>query len=159
MALTILGFAFTAGFAQTPLQPPTTLMGKQMPTLRVEEWVTTAPNLQNKWLLVEFWATWCGYCQKLTPRLNTIQATLGEKLSIIAVSNEETNLLRDYVQNAGVKYPVGRIAKGIIATQWGINVPGVPHGILTDQTGKVIWTGTLPSEDDSLLDFLKRTIR
>jgi len=39
--------------------------------------------------LVDFWASWCGPCLMLAPKLEEIQEELGEKIKIVKLNIEE----------------------------------------------------------------------
>ena len=43
------------------------------PPLEVQKWLTGKPELEGKFIVIEFWRTWCGACKRLTPLMNTLQ--------------------------------------------------------------------------------------
>ncbi|HKI74732.1 MAG TPA: TlpA disulfide reductase family protein [Pseudomonadales bacterium] len=43
----------------------------------------------GKWVLVNYWATWCGPCIKEIPELNTLAAQHGDRLVILGVNYDE----------------------------------------------------------------------
>ena len=88
-------------------------------------------------MMFEIWATWCSYCEEFVPRLNAIQAKLSSKVAIVALSNEDPALIRQFISSNGVKYPVARMAEGAILKQLGVLIPGVPFVILYDPQGIV----------------------
>jgi thiol-disulfide isomerase/thioredoxin len=159
MTLVALTMILSSGLAQTPLANPNTMIGKSMPGLPVQQWITAPPTLSGKWMVLEFWATWCGYCNKMIPRLNSIQQTLGDKVAIIAVSNEDLDLMKTHIQTQGMTYPVAQIAPGIVAKTFGVEVPGIPFVFLVDPQGIVRWTGTPNYDNDSLLEYLRQVTR
>lgn len=55
---------------------------------------------ENKTVLVDFWAPWCGPCKALTPILEEIANELGEKVGIYKVNVDENT---DLAQEHGVQ--------------------------------------------------------
>lgn len=76
-------------------------------------------------VLVDFFATWCGPCQMLSPVLKQVKDSLGERISIIKI---------DVDKNQG------------LASQY--QVRGVPTMMLF-QNGKQLWrqSGVLSKEE------------
>lgn len=63
----------------------------------------TSANFKNEvldcpsFVLVDFWATWCGPCQMLAPILDEIGKELGDKVKIVKVDvDSESQLAQDY---------------------------------------------------------------
>ncbi|MDR3590059.1 MAG: thioredoxin [Negativicutes bacterium] len=50
-------------------------------------------------VFVDFWAPWCGYCQRLSPIIDELAAEMGDKLKIVKV-NVDAN--RSLAQKHGV---------------------------------------------------------
>lgn len=52
---------------------------------------------EDKLLVVDFFATWCGPCKKLSPPLDEVSEELGEQVNIVKVDVDESeDLAMDY---------------------------------------------------------------
>src|SRR6266446_5125805 len=45
-------------------------------------------DFRGHWLLVNLWATWCAPCAREMPSLDRLQAKLGDRLTVLAVSQD-----------------------------------------------------------------------
>ncbi len=61
---------------------------KEAPAFVVEEWISDKPELKGKFVLIDFWATWCGPCKKAIPELNAFQKEFEKDLIVIGISDE-----------------------------------------------------------------------
>ncbi|MEW6730811.1 MAG: TlpA disulfide reductase family protein [Acidobacteriota bacterium] len=65
----------------------------------------TLASLSGKVVIINFWATWCGPCQKEIPSFIKLQKKYGDKLAILGVSYDQT---QDIVDEFVKKNEVGR---------------------------------------------------
>jgi thiol-disulfide isomerase/thioredoxin len=66
------------------------------PPLDVQKWLTDKPEMEGKFLVIEFWRTWCGACKRTTPLLNALQKKFGDELAVIAITGEAEEKVRAY---------------------------------------------------------------
>lgn len=55
---------------------------------------------EDKLLVVDFYATWCGPCKKLSPTLDEVSEELGEQVNIVKVDVDESE---DLAMNYGIR--------------------------------------------------------
>jgi len=56
----------------------------------------------EKPVLVDFFATWCGPCQTLTPILKQVKDNLGDRISIIKIDVDKNQQIASQYQVRGV---------------------------------------------------------
>jgi len=132
-------------------------IGKKAPAIEVEEWLKDPGNTDGKYILIDIWATWCGPCRKIIPEMNEWQEKYKDKLVIIGISNEVKEKVAPFAKE-NIKYANGYDTKSRVKNA--LKVTGIPHVILIDPKGIVIWEGfpKLPGyelTDDVLKGLLK----
>ncbi|MGL5111724.1 MAG: thioredoxin [Flavobacterium sp.] len=53
-------------------------------------------------VLVDFFATWCGPCQMLSPILKQVKETLGERITILKIDVDKNQTIAAHYQVRGV---------------------------------------------------------
>ena len=63
--------------------------------------------LRGKWVVVNFWATWCGPCIKEMPDLDALDQA-HEDVVVVGLAYEETTAedLKDFLAKHPVQYPI-----------------------------------------------------
>ncbi len=134
------------------------MMGKPLPPMQVETWITDPPkDPEGKFVLYEFWATWCGPCRLVMPHLQEMHDKYGDTLAIYSVSSETEDRARRYIEKNGFTYPLGVDPERRTANE--LQIYGIPHAYLTNPDGVVIWQGS-PLEfkfKEGLLEYLLKT--
>ncbi|KAB2665604.1 MAG: TlpA family protein disulfide reductase [Verrucomicrobia bacterium] len=113
-------------------------LGKKAPALVVEKWLGPEPQREGRWLLVDFWATWCGPCRKAIPELNGFHKTFGDRLVVVGIS-DETEAIVKRMKSPAMDYFRAIDTKG--RTKKAFEVTGIPHVVVIDPDGVVRWEG------------------
>ena len=112
--------------------------GQPMPALEVEKWLTDAPATQGKFVLIDFWATWCGPCRQSIPELNAFSKKFSDRLVVIGISDEPEAAIRK-MTSPHIDYTVGSDTQQRMHRT--LQITGIPHCILVDPSGIVRYEG------------------
>ncbi len=126
-------------------------LNQQAPALTVQKWLTAPPELNGKFVLVDFWATWCGPCRRSIPGLNQLHARFKDRLVIIGLSAENEPAVRR-MSEPKIEYAVA-IDTGA-SMQRAVEVKGIPHALLIDPKGIVRFEGMPHYLDEKNLETL-----
>lgn len=125
--------------------------GQRPPQIIVAEWLTPPPDVTNKFVLVDIWATWTEPARATIPHLNDLQARFKDKLVVLGLSTESVEEIRK-MTNPAIQYSVGSDPEG--RTQSALEVQAIPHSILIDPSGIVRYEGHAKQLDADHLEKL-----
>ncbi len=117
--------------------------GEKMPDTAVEA-VLQAPrpeisswnDLKGKWLLIEFWATWCAPCITNIPILNRLDEEMsGDNIQFISLTTEAPEIVTRFLKRKPISGWVGMDLDG--STMKALNVRFYPTTILVNPDGFV----------------------
>ena len=100
----------------------------------------TLADFRGRLLLVNFWATWCGPCVAEMPSLDRLQARLGSRLTVLAISEDRRG--GDAVDPFLARLKLADLAiyldpKNSALQTFGL--VGLPTSILIDRDGRMVW--------------------
>ena len=176
-AALVAAIAFTAGTAgfwvarwmpsQTPLTPVASapanpnagLEGQAAPALSLPDIDGKLRSLKDwpgKWLLVNFWATWCAPCMHEIPALIAAQ-TKYEKagLQVLGIAMDDPDAVRTLMKERSFNYPslVGDEQVQIVMEQFGNTLGALPYTVLISPDGVIRYL-ELGGVDGPKLDLL-----
>ncbi len=96
-------------------------------------------DYRGKWVVVNYWATWCPPCLEELPELEVFHDSHKDRDALVLGLNMEDiklDRLRVFVQEHFVSYPVLRV--GSHPDEVLGDVPGLPTTFLVSPTGKVV---------------------
>lgn len=144
LILFMIGFSTSSIFAQQIKQNPEkeiyakNFIGKKAPQLITEGWIIEPPEMTGKFILVDIWATWCPPCKKGIPELNEWHHKYADKLVIIGLSDETKEKIKA-MSAPVIEYPNAYDTQASFKNQ--LQVKGIPHAILINPEGIVVWQG------------------
>lgn len=91
---------------------------------------------RGKDVLLIFWATWCGPCQREVPHLKELRNSISEdKLAMLAISNEDPSLIKKFAESQKINYTVLLARKSLPEPYKAVN--SIPSSFFIDKEGKV----------------------
>ena len=97
----------------------------------------TLAAYRGRWVLVNFWASWCVPCREEAGTLSALQKERGgPRFTIVGVDTNDLSVdARAFVRKYGIEYPQLRDASGDLAREFGTT--GVPENYLFGPEGKL----------------------
>jgi thiol-disulfide isomerase/thioredoxin len=111
---------------------------------------------RGRYLLVNFWAVWCGPCRREMPSMQRLYEGLhGERFELLAIHvGPSLEQASDYAGKLGLGFPI--LIDGEMAlSDW--QVPGLPTSFLLDPQGRIVAraVGERDWDDPKLRDRLR----
>lgn len=139
------------------------LVGAPAPAWSKVTPVGTAPGslaaLKGKVVLVDFWATWCGPCKLIAPRLSSLKDRLGPQgLAIVGLTTDPAGPATAFAEKYQMRYPIVVDADGETSKAYGVNA--LPTLVLVDKQGIVrdVFIGFDPSGEGELERSIKKLL-
>jgi len=94
-------------------------------------------DYRGRWVLVNFWASWCIPCREEAPALEAFQRRHGDgDFTVLGIDSRDlSGDGRAFVRRFALSYPQLRDGDGAIAHEYGTT--GVPENFLIDPQGKL----------------------
>ena len=104
------------------------------------ETLATLNDYEGKYILLNFWATWCAPCRKEMPHLNALQQEFGgeefEVLTLASGRNTPQGIVKFFAENDITDLP--RHADPALAVARDMAVLGLPVTVIIDPEGREI---------------------
>lgn len=112
-------------------------------------------DYRGKWVLVNYWATWCPPCLEELPELEIFHNNHKDELAVVLGVNMEgieAGELREFVEGQFISYPI--LLAGDDVSQLLGKVPGLPTSYLVNPRGEIVAREVGPVNAASIEKFI-----
>jgi thiol-disulfide isomerase/thioredoxin len=128
------------------------MVGKQLPYTELE-FIGNKVAMENKAVLIDFWASWCEPCRDFIPQLNQMQSDFAPKgLVIVGLTQDDASDIAIFVKKIPISFHIARDIRGEIFKT--LRVRAMPYSILVNKSGSIIWQGDPAQLSKAQLDAL-----
>ena len=117
---------------EAPLSVPEAVL------LDAEDGEHSLADYKGKWVVLNFWATWCAPCRREMPSLERLQSTMPEiEVVPVATGRNAVEGIKRFFEEAGVKtLPILRDPQSSLAR--GMSVMGLPVTVILNPEGQEV---------------------
>ena len=132
-------------------------IGDKAPKINITDYILNTPKdkkIENKFIILEFWATWCAPCLGSVPHLNDLQNKFKNRkdLLFLSLTYEKPEKTKRTLEKVEFKTIV--VSDQTKKTEANFNVEGIPHTVLIDNKGIIKWIGTPNELNSSMIENL-----
>lgn len=122
-----------------------------LPNTKGDSTLLSAAFKDNKYVLIDFWASWCGPCRRAMPGLKKLYNKYHDKgLEIYSISLDESkSAWKKAMFEDGTKWLHVIDQQGNTANNWGVGY--IPNTFLLDEKLNILSINAAPDELDKIL--------
>jgi len=98
-------------------------------------------DLRGRPVLIDFWATWCGPCQRTMPEIERLHRRYGARLQVVGINIEgRTPEVLAFLDKGGYSFRIlfdGGNFRGGTASRYGVR--SIPRTFLLDSAGRILF--------------------
>ncbi len=96
----------------------------------------TLSELRGKVVLIDFWATWCGPCRFISPKLSALQGRFGAQgFKVVGITTDAPEVAATFAEKSQMKYSIVSDESGETSRAYGVS--GIPTLFIVDKKGVI----------------------
>lgn len=131
----------TAGVQNRPRETATVFPLETAPDFRLHTLAgdeVALHDFQGRWVLINFWATWCTPCREEMPTLQRLADTHADHLTVLGINmREETTIIQPFLDELDITFPI--LLQPDNDTLLAYGVRGLPLTFLINPEGHLVW--------------------
>ena len=141
-------------------------LNEKAPELTVETWISKKPDTEGKFVIIDFWATWCGPCRSEMPDIQKLYETyetegdnaviiLGVAAPGLGQEKDEAGI-KAFLDESGYTYPTLMDTTGDLFSEYGIS--SFPTTFMIDREGNVFGYVSGALNEDMMKNIIEQTL-
>ncbi|MFN4316058.1 MAG: TlpA family protein disulfide reductase [Chitinophagaceae bacterium] len=157
-SIVMILFCWSCAWSQSNIK-----VNQPAPPITISHWIANVPDnksLEGKFIVLEFWATWCGPCIAAVPHMNELQDRFKrDDLRFISITDESEDKIKTALKRINFKSIVATDLSKKTQIQFGNGSTGLdvyPLTVLIDNKGTIKWIGEPMALNEAIMEkFLK----
>lgn len=138
-----------------PVTPTALAPHFQLATLTGES--ISLSELRGRWVVINFWATWCIPCREEMPYLQMLADQHADQLTVLAVNlREPASTIQPFVDELGLRLPILVLPDDQTLLAYGVR--GLPLTVVVAPDGSLVLRQVGPLTPPSFDRWLMRTL-
>lgn len=122
-------------------------LGEPAPNINISSWIANVPEnkeLTNRFIVLEFWTTWCGPCIGAVPHVNELVKEFGKDILFVSLTNESAARVERSLKRTPFLSAVATDESGHTNQEYGDgkrDYTALPMAVLIDKGNIIKWIG------------------
>ncbi len=130
----ILAALIMAGCGGSTVAPVVGALAPGFTLATLDEGIVELDELKGHPVILNFWATWCGYCRYQMPFLQAASEEKEHEMVFVGINiRENSDKVRQVIENEGIDYTIALDGDGAVANAY--NVRPIPATFFLDEQG------------------------